>query len=130
MSGARIFLGISVVVWLPYGIYCFLAPESLAEGAGVAFTNGTGRTELRAMYGGLQAAIGLLALAGFLKEQFTTAALLGIGFVAAGLLSTRLLGLALDGDFSAYTGGALGFEGLLVFFAFWLLRGRVELSAS
>ena len=31
---ARIFLGASALLWIPYGIYCFLRPESLAE-AGV-----------------------------------------------------------------------------------------------
>lgn len=128
MSGTRVFLGISILIWLPYGVYCFFVPGSLAQAAGVAFTSGTGSTELRAMYGGLQAAIGVLALAGFSREGFATSALLAIGFLTAGLCSTRLLGVAFDGDFSAYTGGALAFEALSALFAFWLLRGRSELS--
>ena len=31
-----IFLGLCAAVWLPYGIYCFVAPEFLVEAAGVA----------------------------------------------------------------------------------------------
>ena len=56
--GKRIFLLVSTLVWLPYGIYCFFAPGFLAGAAGVAALSPTGRTELRAMYGGLQAGIG------------------------------------------------------------------------
>ena len=51
----RIFLLLSALLWLPYGIYCWLHPSYLAEAAGVVFQ---GSTELRAMYGGLQAALG------------------------------------------------------------------------
>ena len=54
----RIFLLLSALLWLPYGIYCWLHPSALAEAAGVAFQSPTGSTELRAMYGGLQAALG------------------------------------------------------------------------
>ena len=48
---ARIFLALSALVWLLYGLYCLLVPGSLAEAAGVAATTPTGTTELRAMYG-------------------------------------------------------------------------------
>jgi hypothetical protein len=51
--GARAFLVCSVLVWLPYGIYCFLVPGALADYAGVVGATATGSTELRAMYGGL-----------------------------------------------------------------------------
>ena len=129
MQGARIFLGASVLLWLPYGIFCFFVPGQLADAAGVAATTGTGSTELRAMYGGLQAAIGALALAGFLRETLRPAALLAIGFMTGGLFVARLLGLAFDGDFSVYTGGALALEAFCVIAAFGLLR-RIETSAA
>jgi hypothetical protein len=31
---ARVFLAVSALVWLPYGIFCFLQPGYLAEAAG------------------------------------------------------------------------------------------------
>lgn len=130
MSGARIFLGISVLIWLPYGIYCFLVPGSLADSAGVVATSGTGSTELRAMYGGLQAAIGVLALAGFMRDRFVTPALMTIGLLTSGLFLTRLLGTVIDGDFSSYTGGVLVFEALIACSALWLLRGRSDFQPS
>src|SRR5512134_944627 len=117
----RIFLALSALLWLPYGIYCFAAPASLAEAAGVAFQSPTGSTELRAMYGGLQAAIGLLAALGALQPGWRRPALGALGFLTAGLGAARLAGLALDGGFSSYTGTALAFESVSAAAAFVLL---------
>ena len=113
---ARIFLALSALIWLPYGLFCALQPGYLAEAAGVVATTPTGTTELRAMYGGLQAAIGCL------RGAVTRTALVALGTLAAGLGSARLLGLALDGGFSAYTGFGLGFEWTSALVARWLLR--------
>lgn len=110
MLAARIFLGASALLWTPYAIQCLLDPGSLAEAAGVAATSATGSAELRAMYGGLQAALGLLALAGALRPALARHALIALAVVCGGLGVARL-GAAFAGDaFSAYTGMALGFE--------------------
>jgi len=121
---ARIFLGLSAMVWLPYGIYCLLEPGSLDAAAGVAFRSPTGSTELRAMYGGLQAAIGTLAALAVVRGALVRTALLMIGFLTAGLASARLFGTALDGGFSSYTASALAFEIPSALIAWWLLRRR------
>ena len=55
------FLILTTVVWVPYGLMCFLDPAALAESTGVVASTPTASTEIRAMYGGLQIAIGLLA---------------------------------------------------------------------
>lgn len=106
----RLFLALSALLWLPYGLYCFMKPDSLAETAGVTFTTSIGSTELRAMYGGLQAAMGALAGLGALRAGFTRSALLVLAFLTAGLATARMAGLALDGGFSNYTAMGLGFE--------------------
>jgi len=118
---ARIFLALSALVWLPYGVWCFIDPAQLAGSAGVAFQSATGSTELRAMYGGLQAGLGSLALAGVLRLAFERPALLALLFVTAGLASARLAGVALDGSPSSYTLAGLGFEIATVAFSGWLL---------
>jgi hypothetical protein len=118
---ARIFLALSALLWLPYALYCFAAPASLAEAAGVAYQTPTGSTELRAMYGGLQAALGVLAALGALRPGWRLPALGAVGFSAAGLGMARLAGLALDGGFSSYTGMALAFEAVSAAAAFLLL---------
>jgi hypothetical protein len=106
----RIFLLLSALLWLPYGIYCALHPSVLAEAAGVAFQSPTGSTELRAMYGGVQAALGVLAALGALRPSWVRPALVAIAFATTGLGSVRLFGTLVDGGLSSYTTMALGFE--------------------
>jgi len=122
--GTRIFLGFSTLVWLPYGLYCLARPDYLHEAAGVAIASTTGRIELRAMYGGLQAAIGLLALGGIVGASLTRPALTTLAFLCAGLASTRTLGALLDGELSSYTAMALALEWGSTVTAVWLLRQR------
>ena len=107
---ARWFLGLSAALWFSYGMYCFLAPSSLGDGAGVTFTNATGSTELRAMYGGLQMALGALAALGLARPGLRQGAVLTLGLVTAGLGSTRLIGAFIDSGWSAYTAMGLIFE--------------------
>jgi len=122
---ARVFLVLSAILWLPYGLYCLLQPHSLAEAAGVVATTPTGTTELRAMYGGLQAAIGVLALVGAIRGSVTRTALVAVGTLTLGLGSARLLGLLMDGGFTSYTGMGLGFEWTSALVSRWLLsRGK------
>ena len=119
---ARIFLGLSALLWLPYGVYCFFRPESLAEAAGIAFTSPTGATDLRATYGGLTAALGALALLGAVSPRFTRQALVTLGTACAGFGFARVLGAALDGGVGAYTVQALLLEFGTVALTGWLLR--------
>jgi hypothetical protein len=121
---ARIFLALSALVWLPYGLYCLRDPGTLADSAGVIAATPTGTTELRAMYGGLQAAIGALALAGCLRGAVTRPALIALAMLTAGLGSARLVGLYVDSGYTGYTGAALGFEWTSTLVAWWLLRRR------
>ncbi len=118
---ARIFLGLSALVWLPYGIWCLIDPAQLAASAGVAYQSATGSTELRAMYGGLQAALGALALAGVLRASLERTALVALCFLTVGLASARSLGLALAGEPSSYTLAGLGFEFTTAGISGWLL---------
>jgi hypothetical protein len=120
--GLKLFLGLSALVWFPYGLYCFFAPTALAGIAGVTFTTATGGTELRAMYGGLQAALGVLAAAGMQRASLTRPALITLATVTAGLGSARLLGALADGGWSAYTLMGLVFEVGSVLWATALLR--------
>lgn len=120
--GARIFLGLNAVVWIGYGLYCFFVPGSLAEGAGVAPTNATGSTELRAMYGGLQIGIGALAAAALVRPDFVRPALVALAFLAGGLFLARISGSTLDHGWSQYTGMALAFEITITGVSIALLR--------
>jgi hypothetical protein len=116
-----VFLVFSTLVWLPYGLWCLAQPGFLAGAAGVAYQSQTGSTELRAMYGGLQAAIGALALAGWLRAPLRRPALVALGFLCAGLALGRFSGVLVDGGTSTYTIVGLCFEVGSAAAAAWLL---------
>jgi len=130
MSRPRLFLFASALVWLPYGLYCLFHPEFLASAAGVASQSPTGTTELRAMYGGLQAALGVVALAGLRQRQHEALVIGVLGMLGAGLFLARSTGVLLDGTLSAYTLSALGFEGGSATIAFLLLRARLGVARA
>lgn len=121
MKGVRIFLGASALVWLPYGVYCFLRPTALGEFAGLTAASATASTEVRAMYGGLQAAIGAFALLALVRESLVKPALLMLAFLCTGLALGRLGGVVSDGGLSAYTISGLVFEIASAGFAMRLL---------
>ena len=121
VRGRNIFLGFSALAWLPYGLFCFLRPGYLAEAAGVAATTVTGTVELQAMYGGLQIALGVLALVGLLRPRVGDHALAALAFVCGGLGLSRFLGTIAAHELSAYTAVALVFEWTSAAFAVWLL---------
>ena len=120
----RIFLALSGLLWFSYGIYCFFQPGFLDATAGVAATSTTGTIELRAMYGGLQAGIGALALAAVLRPALVTPALLASSFLFAGLATTRLLAALDAGELSSYTIAGLALEWGSLALALALLRPR------
>ena len=105
-----IFLALSALVWLPYGLYCFARPDVLHQIAGVAATTPTAMTELRAMYGGLQAALGALAIVGLMRPELRRSMVLTFGILAGGLGLARLGGILMGGGLSGYTVGGLAFE--------------------
>lgn len=106
----KIFLGFSALAWAGYGAFCFFQPGYLSEAAGVAAASRTGLVELRAMYGGLQIAIGILAAVGLAHRAFERPALVALGFLCAGLGASRTIAAALEAEASAYTVFAILFE--------------------
>ncbi|MEM7412148.1 MAG: DUF4345 domain-containing protein [Myxococcota bacterium] len=126
----RWFLGFSALLWSGYGLFCFFDPAYLSGAAGVAADSATGTTEIRAMYGGLQAALGALTGAAFLRDDLRRPALFAIAFLCSGLFVARLSGAALDSGWSAYTGQALGFELVSAGLALWLLKRQGAQAAA
>jgi len=118
-----IFLALSALVWLPYGLWCFARPEILAEFAGVVATTPTAGAELRAMYGGLQMAIGALAVIGLARPPIRRGLVATFGVLTGGLGIGRLLAVVLGAGLSSYTAGALVIElGSVVWVAALLRR--------
>lgn len=117
---ARAYLIISGLMWVAYGIYMQWAPQALATTAGVAAITLTGLIELRAMYGGLEMAVGAFALIAALVPGMSRVGLLAMGLACAGLGITRLLSATVAGEFSTYTRQGLALELTLTALALWL----------
>lgn len=123
MNARKIFLGFSALAWLPYGLFLAVTPTYLYEIAGLAANTPTALTEVRAMYGGLQAAIGALALYALFKPQQAQGTLTALAFIFTGLASVRIIGALLDGEVGGYTGMALVFE-IFCSVCAWLLLSQ------
>ncbi|MFT5042465.1 MAG: hypothetical protein ACI8TX_003452 [Hyphomicrobiaceae bacterium] len=106
----RYFLMFSAAVWGGYGLYCWISPEAVMEFAGISALTPTGRTEIRAMYGGLQTALGVVALSAVIRPALAPTTTAFLGAMTLGLAGARLHGLAVDGGLSEYTIGGLVFE--------------------
>jgi Na+/glutamate symporter len=118
----RIFLVVSALAWGGYGLYCLINPAILAELAGVTAVSATATTELRAMYGGVQTALGVFAALAVVNAGLQRPALLALAFATGGLFTARLIGALLASDLSSYTVGALVFESVYTVIAIVLLR--------
>jgi len=125
-----LFLAASGLLWSIYGLYCFVDPGQLAAAAGVAASSATGTVELRAMDGGLQLAIGVLAGAAFFRPALQRPALLCLAFLCAGLFMARLGGALIALDFSSYTVMGLLFELLSAAFATRLVTAMEPAPAA
>ena len=118
---AKIFLGISGLVFAGYGLACLASPTIVADATGMQLATGTASVEVRAMYGGLQTAIGLLALLGVARDALRAPILLCLGVLFFGLASGRLVGIAVDPDPGSYNFGALAYEAVSAAIALALL---------
>ncbi len=125
---SKIFLGANAFIFIGYGLACLASPSLVADNAGLAILNGDGSAELRAMYGGLQTAVGMLSLAALLRPELKRAVLFFYVFLFFGLASARMLGaLMAAGDVGVYTWAALAFEAVWLGVAYALLvRGGRE----
>ena len=118
---AKIFLGFTGALFALYGLMCLFVPETLAEYAGFGLDSDVAVTETRAMYGGLQTAIGVLALAAVLRPALQPAVLMALVALFTGLAGGRLVGIVLESAPGAYNFGAFGYEAvsLAICWALW-----------
>jgi len=127
VMATKIFLALNALAFIGYGLVCLVQPSVVADAAGLQVLNADGSTELRAMYGGLQTAVGMLALAGLLRVEMRQGVLLVLAFLFFGLASARALGVLMDSGVGSYTWGALVFEIVCVVIATTLFgRGSGE----
>ena len=106
----QFFLAYLALAWLGIGGWLLFDPGALAGNAGVAATSVDGTIEIRAMYGGLELAIGLSALWAMWRPRWACHVLFLNGVITGGLGVGRLIGILLAASVSTYTLSALAFE--------------------
>jgi Domain of unknown function (DUF4345) len=99
----QVFLVFNSLFWLPWGIVCLLFPKAWAgdviAGMDVYDLSGAvARTEVRAMYGGLQMAIGVFALIGAFRPRHRDTVFLLFVLALTGLAVCRFAGMVAEGD--------------------------------
>ena len=99
----QVFLLANSLFWLPWGLINLIWPESwsgevIPNMNVYDLSSAVARTEVRAMYGGLQMAIGIFALLGAFRLQYRDAAFLFFTLALTGLALCRLGGMIVEGE--------------------------------
>ena len=97
------FLVANSFFWLPWGFICLVWPQAwsgeVIPNMNVFDLSGAvARTEVRAMYGGLQMAIGVFALVGAFRARHRDSVLLFFVLALTGLAVCRLGGMIAEGE--------------------------------
>ena len=95
MKLARAYLAFLALVFLGLGVWFLLDPGAGAL-VGLTPSEGTGRAELRAMYGGLDLGIGAFLAWGAIRASWARPALALGALALLGLACGRAVGIALD----------------------------------
>ncbi len=109
MVFSRIVLALSGCIFAIYGLMCLANPGVPAGYAGMELAQASASTEVIAMYGGLQTALGVLLVAWAWRPHLIVPALVVILAITAGLALGRASGILRNGA-DAYNLGAIGFE--------------------
>jgi hypothetical protein len=99
----QVFLGANSLFWLPWGLINLINPKSwsgeVIHGLDVYdLSHAVARTEVRAMYGGLQMAIGIFALMGVFSERHRRSVLWFFAIALTGLAGCRFGGMVAEGE--------------------------------
>ncbi|WP_068860057.1 DUF4345 domain-containing protein [Perlucidibaca aquatica] len=84
--------------------------------------------ELRANYGGLQIGMGLFLLAGLCCKTYLRPALLAQALIVGGLVTGRLISVAIDGQPNAFIQGLIVLESITTLLS-WVLFNRLSKAA-
>ena len=110
MQYIKSYLIFNLLVWLPWGLSCIFNLTSIEEIIGVTSINASGSTDIRAMYGGFQTAVGLMAALALYNRAYFPKFVFALAFLGSCLALSRSFGLIVDGSASVYTFGVLAFE--------------------
>lgn len=108
----QLFLGIVATVFLGLGTINLFFPVAGMAGFEVQISSVSALNEIRANYGGMHFALGLLFLSGALVRALRVSTLLVVALFTAGLVLGRLVSLVLDGIPNLFVLGLFALEAL------------------
>jgi hypothetical protein len=112
---ARIVLAVIGIAYLALAAWCAVKPVQTAASIGLDLNGGSGRSEYFTVYGGLQAALGLIFLAPLVNPSLTGTVLTGCVLIHALLVVFRTVSLVLFAGVTSTTYLFAGMEwGLLI----------------
>lgn len=129
----QIFLGLSALAFIAIGVNALLDPVAAMDGLELLPQTVTATNEIRANYGGMHIAFGLIMLAATVKAPLQVFAL-GLNLViTAGLVSGRVISLVVDGMPNDMVLVLIAVEGVSAVIAglllYWLNKAPVNNSS-
>jgi len=122
MSMEMIVVRLNALVFLLYGIGFLVLPEALSR-----FVTDTvprtvsGIVDMRATYGGMSVAVGVMLLVLASGYETVRKGLVGVLLLMLSMAGGRILGMLVDGAGNPVMGGYLVLEIVMAVIAFWLL---------
>jgi hypothetical protein len=110
MKYIKPYLIFNCIVWLPWGLICIFDTSQINSIIGVSGMDATANTDLRAMYGGFQFAVGLMAAYALYNRHHFASFVFALAFLGSCMALSRGYGLITDGSGTVYTWGVLSFE--------------------
>ena len=119
-GGPRIVLWLGGLGFIGFGAAFLVAPLQTMAMIGIPLQGTLAATELRAFYGGLELALGLLLLRAALKPALWSEGLLVSLAAYGGIGGARLLGIALAGSATPFLWFATAIELGLALMSWWV----------
>jgi hypothetical protein len=118
----RLILALAALTYIGFGFAFIFKPDEMAAIASLTLTLPAARTDVRAMYGGLEFGIGVFLLLCTLKRRFVRIGLFAAACALVSMATARSVGLLLDGfgalqfiiAVTEWVGGGLVMWGALV----------------
>jgi len=118
----RLILAVIALSYAGFGFAFLFKPDEWGALVSVAFTTSAGRTDFRAVYGGLEFGVGVFLLLCALRREFVRLGLFASACALVAMATARSTGMLLDGFdvlqffivLSEWLGGAIATYGAVV----------------
>jgi hypothetical protein len=122
MTVWRLILALAALTFIGFGFAFIFNPDEMAAIASITLTAPAARTDVRAMYGGLEFGFGVFLLLCTVRRRFVRIGLFAAACALVSMATARSVGLILDGlgglqfliAITEWVGGGLATYGALV----------------